>query len=927
MSNRLLNVVYNLVRSYAWWVIVVTLILTTGALVYTYVLSDLPMRSSFLQLLPQGDPILEEFEKREETIKQVDSLLILLSISNHTVTSQGERVEKLKEEAERIKQVLLGEKEISSVSYSSNLGLAGSKLPVNVEKLKSLKSYIDRVNQLLKEPGLPINEGVRLAELYADINEKIEANLSKNGKSKAMDPEALSEQLKRLKDLNTRLKSSLETLPEQMGKAQAEIDSLLKLMSDLGEEAEPDSNQNLYFSEDKTSLLINVKPRFSSQIGLDYNKKVTGLVKEKILKLSSSFQGVEVGFAGPYVSMTETNQAVKTDMQKTTLISTVGIAILFLLIFRTIYPIIILIIPLIVGLIWTLAWAKFSVGGLNLITSFLPALLLGLGVDYGIHFLARYTEERRNGRYINKALKNTILHKGGATLSAAITTSCVFLALTFARSRGMYELGIVGGVGILLIFISMFFVLPSLIVLSHGVLKGKFKIPSPERVLNLRSPVRWALKRRKEVVIMILIATFFIFFPALHIEFQFASDNLAPGNLESMKTSQRIEEKFNLQSAKTGETFIFFAQNKEDMERIVTSLKDNEMVSQVVSIESLLPDQLAGETKFLRGLEVEEKVEKQMELIEKNLEDKEQITEQIRKLVKNLSSLQIIALFYGQKEVGKDLNTLVKQLSELKSSFGQFDSSRLAQNLIDLKSRVGLLETRLRELVGTASESSSIEKLLEALPKSLKDKFLTAQKEFIVYAYPNQDKLDQKEYYQKFVQSLSAISGNFIGMSMIEDRLETHMERDFWVTTILAGLAILAILWIRFRKSWSTFILTLLPLIFGYIWMLGTMRLLGITFNFANIIISPLLIGIGVDNGIHLLHRYKEEKNIFKASRLAGVAIIATTLTTLLVFGSLILARTPGLKLLGQSALLGIGFTAIFSLLLLPPLVSLKKKQ
>lgn len=926
MSNRLLNVIYNVVRNYAWWVIVITLIVTIGAFVYTYHLSDFPMRSSFLQLLPQGDPILEEFQKREETLRQVDSLLILLSISNPAKFPEEERVKKLREEGEKIKQVLLNEKEISSVSYSSDLGLAGSELFINVEKLNRLKSYIDRINQLLKEPGLPLKEGVSLARVYADINEKIEASLSEKDRSKAMDPKSLSEQLRRLKDLNTRLENSLETLPQQMGKAQAEIDNLLKLMSDLGEETPPDPTQNLYLSEDKTSLLINVKPRFSSQRGLDYSKKITKLVKGEILNLSSSLQGIEVGLAGPYVTMAEANQAVKADMQKTTLISAVGIAILFLLIFRTLYPIVILIIPLMVGLIWTLAWAKFSVGGLNLITSFLPALLLGLGVDYGIHFLARYTEERRNGRYIDKALKKTMLYKGGATLSAAITTACVFLALMVARSRGLYELGIVGGVGILLIFISMVFILPSLIILSHRIFKRKFNIPSPERILNLKPLVRWALKRRKQVVVIILIATFFIFFQSIHIQFQFASDNLAPGNLESRETEEKLKNKFNLQSARTGETFIFFAQSKEDMERIVANLKENQMVSQVVSLESLLPDQLAGQTKFLQELELEKKVKEEMELIEKNLEDKEQITEQIRKLVKNLSSLQIIALFYGQKEVGKDLNNLVRQLNGLKSSFGQFNSSRLAQNLVDLKSRVSLLETRLRELAGSTPEPNSLEGLLQALPNSLKDKFLTAHREFIVYAYPNQDKLDQEGYYQKFVQSLSEISDNFIGMSMIEDRLKIHMKRDFWVTTILAGLAILAILWIRFRKSWSTFILALLPLIFGYLWMLGTMRMLGITFNFANIIISPLLVGIGVDNGIHLLHRYREEKNILRASRLAGVAIIATTLTTLLVFGSLIFAQTPGLKLLGQSALLGVGFTAIFSLFLLPPLVYLKKK-
>jgi len=88
--------------------------------------------------------------------------------------------------------------------------------------------------------------------------------------------------------------------------------------------------------------------------------------------------------------------------------------------------------------------------------------------------------------------------------------------------------------------------------------------------------------------------------------------------------------------------------------------------------------------------------------------------------------------------------------------------------------------------------------------------------------------------------------------------------------------------------------------------------------------VSPLLIGIGIDNGIHILHRYLEERSIqprgaiVRAETHTAVAVIVTSLTTMLVFGSLLLARTPGLRFLGISALLGIGSSLFFSLLFLP---------
>lgn len=105
--------------------------------------------------------------------------------------------------------------------------------------------------------------------------------------------------------------------------------------------------------------------------------------------------------------------------------------------------------------------------------------------------------------------------------------------------------------------------------------------------------------------------------------------------------------------------------------------------------------------------------------------------------------------------------------------------------------------------------------------------------------------------------------------------------------------------------------------------MLGGMRLLEIDFNFVNITISPLLIGIGVDSGIHIMHRYLEERDIShegaveRAGRTSTVAVLVTSLTTMLVFASLLIARTPGLRLLGVSALLGIGFTLLFSVVFL----------
>jgi len=109
----------------------------------------------------------------------------------------------------------------------------------------------------------------------------------------------------------------------------------------------------------------------------------------------------------------------------------------------------------------------------------------------------------------------------------------------------------------------------------------------------------------------------------------------------------------------------------------------------------------------------------------------------------------------------------------------------------------------------------------------------------------------------------------------------------------------------------------------GYVWMLAGMNLLGIQFNFTNIVISPLLIGIGVDSAVHLLHRVEEERSAGGDAAVRGAAasvvpIAVSSLTTMAAFGALLAAHTPGLRLLGTSALLGLGFTLLWSLTFLP---------
>jgi len=214
------------------------------------------------------------------------------------------------------------------------------------------------------------------------------------------------------------------------------------------------------------------------------------------------------------------------------------------------------------------------------------------------------------------------------------------------------------------------------------------------------------------------------------------------------------------------------------------------------------------------------------------------------------------------------------------------------------------------------------------LPRSILDRFLTQENEFVAYAHVKGGQLYRKEYYKSVIERIKQIAkdngADYFGTPLIQSSLEEYMLRDFWVSTLIAVFVIIFLLWVDFRRTLSvpklrfSPLLAMLPLILGYIWMLGSMKLLNIHFNFTNILISPLLVGMGVDYSVYILHRYAKEGEIEKAVGATTLSIIITALTTMIGFGSLLAADTPGLKILGQSALLGIGFTTLFSLIFLP---------
>jgi len=951
MRAALLLGVYRLVRRRAWLVLLSAALISSAALIY---IRDLPMRSSFLDIVPPGDPILTKFQEREEIITKSDALDIILTLQHPEHSPRD--IERLKAGAERIARALTQNPEIVSVSFTKDIQTrrGDELLSLRDEILLKLRQYQERLRSVLPTPseaspatGVP---RVRdLITLYAQINSELERifGAELDWRRLALNPLELVKRFEELKQLNQSVKEEFDRAPHIIQNADHLVAELLQTVSEITATIEKLLTwpQELYLSQDGTKLLVKVRPRYSSQRGLEYNRAVTRAVQETLTQLDLDAQGISWGLTGPYVIAAETNYQLNVDMRNTTILSAVGVLLVIVLTLRRFFYPLLALIVLFLALIATLAWAKFSANGLNLVTSFLPPLILGLGIDYGINFIAHFLHERRGGQRFEAAVKSAIVHKGSALITASLATACVLFGLMSASSPGLYEMGIIAGVGVLIALAATLLILPALMIVSHILFRSRArsqvrsrarqytsaKAQHPRELPSSRT-LPWEVVRWP-IVLLTLGGSLFMLSQAVQVGFRFADEELAPKDLPSKLVQQVERREFDVGTSGLAEYFLFFAPTLDELRRIndgLSELKAQGYIDAVASLLMFLPSDPAEAERFFQGvsLNLERDLQRARAEIERHSQELQQLqdlTAQIVRLKGNFTKiLDLVALTgAGAETVAPEIQKQIAQLEGIETSIQGLEAN-LAR-LGALRDRLTQLHERVSALLQKIAELQQVQGLLQALPKDLQERFVTEEREFIIYAHVKRTTINEPRIYSEFISAVRTFSTDYIGYPMIQDHLERTMKRDFQISTLLATVIILAILTVGLGWRWA--LVGVIPVGLGFLWMLGTMRLSGLNFNFANIIISSLLIGNGVDYAVYLLHSFLEDRHVGIAWKKTAAPIVGSALTTMVSFGSLLFAATPGLRVFGLSALYGIGFTTLFTLVFLPALLSFARPK
>jgi hypothetical protein len=571
-------------------------------------------------------------------------------------------------------------------------------------------------------------------------------------------------------------------------------------------------------------------------------------------------------------------------------------------------------VTLIMGLIWTAGFAAAAVGHLNLISVAFAVLYIGLSVDYAIHFSLRYRELIQQRLSHEHALQQTAQDIGSSLVLCSITTAIGFYAFIPTVFKGVAELGLISGTGMFISLIANLTVLPALLTL----------LPlSPEaRALQTRGkgiatklvviPTRHARFIRAAALLLGLGAVSLL----PYVTFDNNPMNLRDPETESVATFRELLA----QSKHSPWMLNVLTDNRRDASQVADRLSTLEPVEMSVTMDTFIPN---GQGEKLAVIEEIELIVGP-ELSENGLHSPPSQTEQIAALRDFSQTLEKYIASEDNTSLSPAAGRLHSSLERLLARLRVQDFSNRDRTLSKLEhSLLGTLPARLQALT-TSLEADRVTK--SDLPEELVAHWVSKDGLYRVAVFPEKD-LNDSSAMRSFVAAVRDVAPNAIGFPVIYLEAGDAVVAAFQRAFLLSLFAITVLLLILLRPKSDAF-LVLLPLLLAGALTGAASVIVDIPFNFANIIALPLLLGIGVDSGIHMVHRLRaappSNGQMLQTSTARGV--LYSSLTTVCSFGNLAVSPHRGMASMGMLLTIGVGFTLACTLVVLPALMVWRKK-
>ncbi len=657
-------------------------------------------------------------------------------------------------------------------------------------------------------------------------------------------------------------------------------------------------------SENGDLLFILVVPNDDETSFTGY-KNAVDQARQFIAETKKDFPNVTVGLTGEDVISSDEMVTTQSDVETASKIALTGVALLFIIAYRGVVKPLLAVFCLLLGLSWTIGFTTLTIGHLNILSVVFTTILIGLGIDFGIHIFERFKEERQQGKEILPALQKTLQGTGKGNFSGAITTAMAFGAMVLTDFIGIVELGWIAGWGILFCMVAMLLVLPALVTLEE-----KWRKPSYAQAKSAKQ--RGSIDKLFDYYYLIIgicvVLTVIASLSLKDLRFDYNLLNLQAKGTEAVQYEMKILES----AGRSAWSAAMLADSLEEIQEKERQIKALPTVARVESITAMIPDNQEENARTIR-----ENLAPLLRDLEVEPEDADFSLKALNKTLKRIQ-------FKLQGREGGPLDQVqvagdrVRNFMEQNKKVGP----DLAEKRLENFSR--LLFADYRILMKELQANAEVRLVRpEEIPKALRKRYISQKGRYVAHIFPSVDvwDLDQR---QKYLNDLRSIDPNVTGNAIHMFESTRLMTEGYVKGGVYAMTAIIIYVSFLFRNLRTVFFV-LLPVLAGSIWTVGVMELIGLRLNMANLVILPLILGIGVVNGIHITHRYREEEDK-KASVLGkstGQAVLLSSLTTMIGFGSMMVADHYGVFSLGLVLTLGVFNCLIASVTFLPALLKL----
>ncbi len=862
----------------------------------------------FLALLDKKDPLIERANNANDNFGGMDYLVLVLTTpqdepadKDRLIRFANVLVPRLRQNSDLIRRVV-DRVDLDDLVRWAPLFLEGDDLDDFVRDMKEQK---DDLASLFAD--------TRLVPFLTELNNTLENDIIVA--DEIADPGEAVDQLEALGDFYETAGRYLGEDDPGDGPVKRSVRGLFVPDTD---EADVLKDDYFFFDNDRALMLrvMATKPPddyiFCVQV-LDF-------VEKAYADVASEAPGIEMLYGGAMVVMRDEYRALVRDIKLSTWLSFALVLVIFVAVFRRIADLALIGICLGAGLAITYGLTHFAIGFLSLLTAFFGAMMIGLGIDFAIHYMSRYSENVHSGMTSRDACIAAFTGAGPGIVTGATTTAVAFLALMIARFKGLSQLGFVSGAGILIMLGLMLTLLPAMLALRERYRTRRESSRAIGDALSLGHLAEFAIHRPKVSTIAIVLSLLATGWGALHTSFNYDYRSLEPRGAISMKHVAILEERLD----RGLDYGLFVAGDLARVRELAAAAKTLSTVREVESITDYLPENQAVKNEKLRALapvfdaiEVRRRPEMTDAFRAESLADFAVATRGSARVVRAVLQLAILG---GQFEVEDKSREVIGRIESFAARVEAQPSTGMAAGITRYQ---GYLAAELSRLLDSLRLSTHGEELtIEKLPEVVREHFIGYDGRMVVYTYPTQNVWNE-QFMKRHNAELLGVDETAVSVPIIFDAVVSAIKVDFKSSVWYSALAVFLLVLVDFRRLRTT-LLAMLPLLTGGVWMVGIMPLIGMQFNLINVAIVPLILGIGVDNGVHIIHRYRgeTEHRVSRAVEHTGKAILLSALTTIAGFGTLGLASYVAVGTLGQLLAVGVFFCFFSSVFVLPLVLS-----